>query len=188
MSEKKEKVEITNESVENDIYIDERPSEEWMKHTKYKIYMDLKDQAYTLLFEPDIKGLADKYNLTEATVKRYINELNKEYLVYKKKIINNKPDIKEIAKKHKVSDKTLREYYNILFKENLIVPKYKTLVSIPGLFVGRMGQPICAICGSELEEVKEKVTKNGYYQISGKCPVCKKGSATFRAKASVEKE
>ena len=187
MSEKKEKIEITNESVESDIHVDNRPAEKWMKQTKYKIYMDLIDQAYELEFEPDIKGLAKKYDLTEPTVKRYIHSLSNEDLILKKKIKIDKPYIKEIAKKNNVNEKTLGKYFDILQKEN-IIPKYKTIISIPGLFVGRKGQPICAICGSELEDLKEKTTKNGYYVLSGKCPVCKNGTGSFRTKAIIEKE
>ena len=148
MSEKEKKIEITSESVEKDLHIDKRPADKWMKQTKYKIYMDLVDQAYELQFEPDIKGLAKKYDLSEITVKRYINTLRKEGLLNK---IKNK-------------------------------------VNIPHLFVGRKGQPICAFCGSELEDVKEKVTKNGYYVLSGKCPVCVKGTGQFRTKAKIEGE
>ena len=64
MSEKKEKVVITNENVESSIHVDKRPAESWMEQTKYKIYMDLVDQAYKLEFEPDIEGLAKKYDVS----------------------------------------------------------------------------------------------------------------------------
>ncbi len=187
MSKKEEKVVISSEKAEKDLHIDKRPADKWMKQTKYKIYMDLVDQAYELEFEADIEDLAGKYDLTQAAVKRYIHSLSKEYLVSKRKVENDRPDVKAIAKKYDLSEKTLNKYIDILTKEN-VLPKYKTIVSIPGLFVGRKGQPICAFCGSELEDVKEKVTKNGFYVLSGKCPVCKKGTGQFRTKATIKGE
>lgn len=145
MSESKQKIEITNEQAEKDINIDERPAAEWMQEIKYKIFMDLVDQAYKLEILPDYEKLAKKYGVTVQTVKKHINTLKKENLV----------------------------------------EKHKRMIHIPSLFVGRKGQPMCAICGSELEDIKEKITDSGYYHLSGKCPVCKEGTGKWRTKALV---
>lgn len=149
MSDTKERIEITDEMADEGINLNEKPAAEWMEETKYKIYMDLVDLSYKLLIEPDIKGLAEKYGVKESTVKRHINNLQKENLVIKQK------------------------------------GKNKGKITLPSLFVGRKGQPVCAICGSELEDVKEKVTKSDYYVISGKCPVCQEGTGQSRCKATV---
>ena len=91
------------------------------------------------------------------------------------------PDITSIAEKLELSEDDVGDYIKQLADENLIENKGKG-IKVKGLNVTRLGEPVCAFCGSEMEKTSEKTTESDYIYWNYKCPLCKEGTAQFRVK------
>lgn len=93
-----------------------------------------------------------------------------------------KPDITRIAEKLEISEYKTKKYIKELAAEHLIEKRSLGYIKVKGLNVTRLGEPVCAFCGSELEKTSEKTTESDYIYWNYKCPLCKEGTAQFRVK------